>query len=65
MSLRTIVLIAASVIVGIACMATGSTETFARDAGMKRLNQGAHPNTANKGRSAHPASRGKATPASR
>ena len=30
MSLRTIVLIAASFIIGIACIATGSTDTFAQ-----------------------------------
>jgi hypothetical protein len=42
MSLRTIVLMAASVIVGIACIATVSTETFARPAGLTRLNHGHH-----------------------
>jgi hypothetical protein len=43
MSLRTIVLMAASVIVGIACIATVSTETFARSpSGLKRLDHGRH-----------------------
>ena len=37
MSLRTIVLSAASIIIGIACIATVSTETFARPAGLTRL----------------------------
>jgi hypothetical protein len=42
MSLRAIVLIAASVIVGIACIATVSTETFARPAGLTRLDHSRH-----------------------
>jgi hypothetical protein len=37
MSLRTIVSIAASVIIGIACTATVSTDAFARSADMTRL----------------------------
>jgi hypothetical protein len=43
MSLRTIVLMAASVIIGIACIATVSTETFARSpSGLKRLDHSHH-----------------------
>jgi hypothetical protein len=42
MSLRAVILSAASVIVGIAFFATVSTETFARDAGLLRLNHGRH-----------------------
>jgi hypothetical protein len=42
MSLRAVILIAASVIIGIAFIATVSTETFARDAGMTRLNHSRH-----------------------
>jgi hypothetical protein len=42
MSLRAVILSAASVIVGIAFIATVSTETFARDAGMTRLNHSRH-----------------------
>lgn len=66
MSLRTIVLLAASVIIGIACIATGSTATFARDAQMTRLHhKGAHHHPINHGRSAHPGSMGKAAAAPR
>lgn len=66
MSLRTIVLIAAAVIVGIACIATGSTGAFARDAGMTRLNhKGGHHHAVNHGRSAHPGSTGKAASVAR
>jgi hypothetical protein len=42
MSLRTIVLSAASVIIGIACIAAVSTETFARAAGLNRLDHSRH-----------------------
>jgi hypothetical protein len=63
MSLRTIVLIAASFIIGIACIATGSTDTFARDAQMTRLHKGTHHHTVNHGRSTHPGSAGTAAPA--
>jgi hypothetical protein len=42
MSLRAIVLSAASVIIGIACIAVISTETFARPAGMTRLDHSRH-----------------------
>jgi len=42
MSLRTIVLSAASIIIGIACIATVSTETFARPAGLTRLDHSRH-----------------------
>jgi hypothetical protein len=43
MSLRTIVLIAASLIIGIACIAAVSTETFARTPhGLKHLNHSHH-----------------------
>jgi hypothetical protein len=42
MSLRAVVLSAASVIIGIAFIATVSTATFARDAGMTRLNHSRH-----------------------
>ena len=42
MSLRTIALIAASVIIGIACIATVSTDTFARPAGLTRLDYSRH-----------------------
>jgi hypothetical protein len=42
MSLRAIILSAASVIIGIAFIATVSTETFARDAGLLRLDHGRH-----------------------
>ena len=43
MSLRTIVLMAASVIIGIACIAIVSTETFARSpSGLKRLDHSRH-----------------------
>ena len=60
MSLRTIVSIAASVIIGIACIATVSTDTFARDAGMTRLNHSrTHHHTINHGRAAHPGSTAK------
>jgi hypothetical protein len=66
MSLRTIVSIAASVIIGIACIATVSTDTFARDAGMTRLNHSrTHHHTMNHGRSAHPGSTAKAAPVAR
>jgi len=61
MSLRTIVLIAASLIIGIAWIATGSTDTFARDAQMKNLNhKGTHHRSVSHGRSAHPGSTAKA-----
>jgi hypothetical protein len=66
MSLRTIVSTAASVIIGIACISTVSTDTFARDAGMTRLNHNrVHHHTINHGRAAHPGSMGKAAPAAR
>ena len=66
MSFRAIVLIAASVIIGIACIATGSTGTFARDAQMNRLHhKGTHHHTASQGRSAHPGSTGTAAPAAK
>jgi hypothetical protein len=66
MSLRTIVSIAASVIIGIACIATVSTGTFARDAGMTRLNHNrTHHHTINHGRAAHPGSTAKAAPVAR
>jgi hypothetical protein len=66
MSLRTIVSIAASVIIGIACIATVSTDTFARDAGMTRLNHSrTHHHTMNHGRAAHPGSTAKAAPVAR
>jgi hypothetical protein len=42
MSLRAVILSAASVIIGIAFIATVSTETFARDAGMTRLHHSRH-----------------------
>lgn len=42
MSLRAVILSAASVIIGIVFIATVSTETFARDAGMTRLNHSRH-----------------------
>jgi hypothetical protein len=42
MSLRAVILSAASVIIGVAFIATVSTETFARDAGMTRLNHSRH-----------------------
>jgi hypothetical protein len=66
MSLRTIVLIAASVIIGIACIATGSTSSFARDAQMTRLDhKRSHHHPVNHGRSAHPGSTGSAAPAAK
>jgi hypothetical protein len=66
MSLRTIVLIAASVIIGFAYIAVGSTATFARDAQMTRLHhKGTHHHSVNHGRSAHPGSMGKVAPAAR
>ena len=66
MSLRTIVLIAASVIIGIAYIAVGSTVTFARDAQMTRLHhKGTHHHSVNQGRSAHPGSTGNAAPAAK
>jgi hypothetical protein len=66
MSLRTIVLIAASVVIGIACFAIGSTGTFARDAQMTRLHhKGTHHHSVNHGRSAHPGSTGNAAPAAK
>jgi hypothetical protein len=42
MSLRAIILSAASVVIGIAFFSTVSTETFARDAGLLRLNHSRH-----------------------
>jgi hypothetical protein len=45
MSLRTIVSIAASVIIGIAFIATVSTDAFARPAGMTRLHHHHHHHT--------------------
>jgi hypothetical protein len=43
MSLRTIVLIAASLIIGVACIAAVSTETFARTPhGLKHLDHHSH-----------------------
>jgi NADH:ubiquinone oxidoreductase subunit 5 (subunit L)/multisubunit Na+/H+ antiporter MnhA subunit len=66
MSFRTIVLIAASVIVGIACIGTGSTGAFARDAQMSRLDhKRTHHHPINHGRSAHAGSMGKAAPQAR
>jgi hypothetical protein len=66
MSFRTIVLIAAAVIIGISCIVTGSTNTFARDAQMTRLHhKGTHHHPINHGRSAHPGSMGKAAPAAK
>jgi hypothetical protein len=66
MSLRTTVLIAAAVIIGIACIATGSTDTFARDAQMTRLDhKRVHHHPINHGRSAHPGSTGKVAPDAR
>ena len=66
MSLRTIVLLAASVIIGIAYIVTGSSATFARDAQMTRLHhKGTHHHSVNHGRSAHPGSMGKAAPAAK
>ena len=66
MSLRIIVLLAASVIIGIAYIVTGSTATFARDAQMTRLHhKGTHHHSVNHGRSAHPGSMGKAAPAAK
>ena len=66
MSLRTIVLLAASVIIGIAYIVTGSTATFARDAQMTRLHhKGTHHHSVNHGRSAHPGSMGNAAPAAK
>ena len=66
MSLRTIVLIAASVVIGIAYIAVGSTATFARDAQMTRLHhKGTHHHSGSHGRSAHPGSTGNAAPAAK
>jgi hypothetical protein len=66
MSIRTIVLIAASIVIGIACVATVSTDTFARDAAMTRLNhKRVHHHPINHGRSAHPGSMGNAAPVAR
>jgi hypothetical protein len=66
MSLRTIVLIAASVIIGFAYIAVGSTAIFARDAQMTRLHhKGTHHHSVNHGRSAHPGSMGNAAPAAK
>ena len=66
MSLRTIVLLAASVIIGIAYIVTGSTATFARDAQMTRLHhKGTHHHSVNHGRSAHPGRTGSAAPAAK
>jgi hypothetical protein len=42
MSLRAVILSAASIIIGIALIATVSTETLARDAGMTRLHHSRH-----------------------
>ena len=42
MSLRAIILSAASAVIGIAFFATVSTETFARDAGVTRLHSRHH-----------------------
>lgn len=64
MSLRTIISIAASLVVGVACIATGSTPTFARDHQMNHLtHKGTHHHTVNHGRSAHPGSTATAAPA--
>jgi hypothetical protein len=64
MSLRTIILISASVIIGLAFITTGSTGTFARDHQMNNLHhKGAHHHTVNHGRSAHPGSTATAAPA--
>jgi hypothetical protein len=66
MSLRTIVLIAASLIIAVACVATVSTDTFARDAQMNRLHhKGTHHHSVNHGRSAHPGSMAKPAPAAK
>jgi hypothetical protein len=65
MSLRTIVLIAASLIIAVACLATGSTGTFARDAQMNRLHHKGTHHTVNHGRSAHPGSMAKPAPAAK
>jgi hypothetical protein len=62
MSLRTIVLIAASVVIGIACTATVSTDAFARSADMTRLHHGkTHHKTSHSGRAVnHPTTGGAA-----
>ena len=61
MSFRTIVSIAVSVVIGIASIAIASTDTFARDAQMTKLNhKRTHHHSVNHGRSAHPASSGQA-----
>jgi len=66
MSVRVIVLIAASFVIAVACIATGSTQSFARDAQMMRLHhKGGHHHPINHGRSAHPGSAGQAAPAPR
>jgi hypothetical protein len=66
MSVRTIVVIAASTMICIACIAGGSTSTFARDAQMTRLSHHKHTHhPVNHGRSAHPGSTGQAAPATR
>jgi hypothetical protein len=66
MSLRSIVLLAASVVIGIACIVTVSTATFARDAQMTRLHhKGTHHHSVNHGRSAQPGSTGSAAPAAK
>jgi hypothetical protein len=66
MLLRTTVLIAAAVVIGIVCVATGSTASFARDAQMMRLDhKRGHHHPINHGRSAHPGSTGKEAAAPR
>ena len=59
MSLRTIVSIAASVIIGIACIATVSTDTFARPAGLTRLDHSRvhHHTVHHSGQVRHPVAR--------
>ena len=66
MSLRTIVSIAASVVIGIACTATVSTGAFARSADMTRLHHSkSHHTTVHSGRAVNHPSTGNAaaTPA--
>jgi hypothetical protein len=66
MSLRSIFLIAAAAIIGLACIAVGSTASFARDAQMTKLDhKRSHHHAVNHGRSAHPGNTGKAAPDAR
>lgn len=63
MSFRTIILIAASLIIGVACAATGSSDALARDHQMNHLtHKGSHHHTVNHGRSVHPGSTARAAP---